>query len=355
MIGLVDSTGFQTESDILVIKYDSEGNKVWEEITDFEGGIDAPRSIITDELGNLYIAGQDCEYIADGCDFITIKYDADGNEKWARHYGVAGDADDKAYSIALDPDNNVYVTGPSNGYFYATVKYDTDGNEKWVRLLESYDPGFTGGKDITVDDVGNSYVTGIYQVPRWDYGNADIATVKYDTDGNEKWVKRYFINEHSWEEGRFITHDNEGNIYVAAVGSVYLEAFNLITIKYSPCEGCHVDTDSFCDGETNPLNPCQICNMAQTETGWSDNDNIPCDDGKFCTGTGTCKGGQCTDFSGNPCKEGETCDEEKDKCIPAEDDDDSDDDDDDDNDSSDDDDDGAFQLNEDDGNGCCGC
>jgi hypothetical protein len=251
------------------------------------------------------------------------------------------------------------VTGTSqkidNYHFYATIKYDTDGNDKWIATKETEYYGWVAAYDIIVDNQGNSYVTGHYQGQPTEYfGNDDMLTVKYDSEGNELWAIQYDPGPGGADEGRRIEVDNEGNIYIAAAGRFLQEDKDIITFKYSPCDACLIDENLTCDGEENLSNPCQICDITQTETGWSDNDGIPCDDGQFCTGTGTCSEGQCTDFSGDPCKPGETCDEKKDECVPAEDDDDSDDDDDDDNDAGDDDD-GAFQLNGDDGNGCCGC
>ena len=70
-------------------------------------------------------------------DYETIKYDPNGNHEWIAFYNGPADSVDIPYAIALDDLGNVYVTGWScgsgTGYpDYATVKYDTNGNEKWV-------------------------------------------------------------------------------------------------------------------------------------------------------------------------------------------------------------------------------
>lgn len=58
------------------------------------------------------------------------------NADWEGRYAAAGNGDDGPTGIAVDGGGNVYVTGfsegGSSGWDYATVKYDANGNEKWV-------------------------------------------------------------------------------------------------------------------------------------------------------------------------------------------------------------------------------
>ncbi|MCH8879766.1 MAG: S8 family serine peptidase [Planctomycetes bacterium] len=44
-------------------------------------------------------------------------------------------------------------------------------------------------------------------------------------------------------------------------------------------------------------------------------DGTGCDDGAFCNGADSCGGGSCSQHAGNPCSEGETCDEMNDVCT----------------------------------------
>jgi len=127
-----------------------------------------------------------------GYDYVTIKYDTDGNELWVNRYNY-GD-NDRAVDINVDPSGNIYVAGfsysNSTGYDCVTIKYDTDGNELWVNR---YDHGDNDRVvSLAVDSSGNVYVTG------FSYSNStgySYVTVKYDTYGDELLVNSYDSGE----------------------------------------------------------------------------------------------------------------------------------------------------------------
>jgi len=145
------------------------------------------RDLGVDAAGNAYVTGISGTIITG--DWLTIKYDADGNQQWVATYNGPGSGDDAAVAIAVDAAGNVYVTGYSvgsgTGYDYATIGYRTDdGSRTGVTRYN----GPAGGDDkataVAVDAAGNVYVTG------YSAGSGtgdDYATVKYawdpDVDG----------------------------------------------------------------------------------------------------------------------------------------------------------------------------
>jgi len=173
-LGNVYVTGYShngTDNDFRTIKYDSEGNILWNKVYD-SGDSDAARGVAVDALGNVYVTG----YSDNGTDydFRAIKYDSEGNILWNKVYD-SGDID-VAYGVAVDALGNVYVTGRSIGtdYDFRTIKYDSEGNILWNKVYDSGDDDDARG--VAVDALGNVYVTG-YSDNGTDY---DFRTIKYE-------------------------------------------------------------------------------------------------------------------------------------------------------------------------------
>lgn len=60
-------------------------------------------------------------------------------------------------------------------------------------------------------------------------------------------------------------------------------------------DGCSADNACRADGEVNPQNVCEVCDVTRDRRGWSAvTGDKACDDGDNCTGAGTCSGGLCT-------------------------------------------------------------
>jgi uncharacterized delta-60 repeat protein len=232
------SPGIDTGNDIATIKYDSDGNEVWVARYAHFGNLpDVGWAIAADSEGNVYVTGTSQDPVTNN-DYVTIKYDRDGNEVWIARYNGPANSRDAAFAIALDAEGNVYVTGSSYGRTrsggiapdYATIKYDSDGNEVWVARYTG--PANVGDEAaaIALDAEGNVYVTG----RSVGVGTSlDYATVKYDTKGNEVWVARYNGPGNSSDVAWAIAVDLEANVYVTG-GSWGLGTNNdYATIKYS--------------------------------------------------------------------------------------------------------------------------
>ena len=97
---------------------------------------------------------------------------------WVRRYNGPGNGDDVAVALAVDKDGNSYVAGWSygNGTFedYTTIKYASNGDTLWVRRYNGPGNGDDEPKALAVDESGNVYVTG--------ESDTDTGMFKYNDD-----------------------------------------------------------------------------------------------------------------------------------------------------------------------------
>ncbi|MEO0117119.1 MAG: SBBP repeat-containing protein, partial [candidate division WOR-3 bacterium] len=172
--------GSGTTYDYLTLKYDSEGNLLWERRYNGPGnGVDEAHALFVDENRNIYIAGRS---VGSGTnyDYATLKYNSDGNLLWERRYNGPGNGGDEANALFVDGNGNVYVTGSSQGsgttYDYLTLKYDSEGNLLWERRYNGPGNGVNEAHALFVDGNRNIYITGRSVGSGTNY---DYATIKY--------------------------------------------------------------------------------------------------------------------------------------------------------------------------------
>jgi len=154
---------------------------------------------------------------------------------WVRLYNGLANNYDAASAIAVDGSGNVYVTGTSHAsetaLDYTTIKYGSNGDTAWVRRYDGPLSSYDQASAIVVDDSGNVYVTG----GSWGtVTTTDYATIKYYPNGDTAWVRRYNGTGNSADEARALAVDDSGNVYVTGY-SYGSGTFNdYATIKYYP-------------------------------------------------------------------------------------------------------------------------
>jgi hypothetical protein len=155
-----------------IAKYDNNtGEQLW--VTqygtpDYEWSWD----VQTDSQGNVYTGGWTLGSLggpnAGSYDAYLSKYDSQGNLQWIKQFGSPGD--DEAYSLFIDENDNLFLSGFTDGELGGTnagsydawvARYDTNGNQLWIRQFGTSDRD--DAYAIRSDNDGNLFVTGITQ------------------------------------------------------------------------------------------------------------------------------------------------------------------------------------------------
>ncbi len=222
----------RTQSDMILLKYNSTGDTVWSRVLSGPGDqADVAADISLDTAGNIYLTGSQIN-ISGISDIITYKFSPSGSQLWAKVYdGITGN--DLAAKISVDISGNSYVSGKSEGagtgYDVVTIKYNSSGDSAWVKRLNgtlNFDDNFG---DHVVDFQGNFYLTcGL----RMTGSTRSFITIKYNSGGIQQWLKSYSGPSGS-DNPNSIAIDSSGNIYVAGSSVAPATSYDIFMIKYN--------------------------------------------------------------------------------------------------------------------------
>jgi uncharacterized delta-60 repeat protein len=176
--------GYDYGSDFVILKVAPDGRMLWQvQFGLGMGSSDAPAASALDGASNLYVAGY--TYTRWGAsDILLMKYDPNGNQLWLARYDTydpngnllwarrEGDAGRYPSDMAQDRWGNLYVIAEAEGTWLS--KYSPDGQRLWSLPL----PGW--GRRLSVDREGNVYVAG-------HEGNNRALLLKYSPSGQLIW------------------------------------------------------------------------------------------------------------------------------------------------------------------------
>ncbi|MDI1450195.1 SBBP repeat-containing protein [Polyangium sp. 6x1] len=250
-VGTIDLGGGPLSSpntvhDILVAKYDAQGNHLWSHRYG-ANGTDGARGVAVDSAGNIVVTGVFQSTVDFGggphvsvtgtSDVFVLKLSPVGGFMWSRAYGAAGG--DEGSAVAVDATGNVIVVGHyrntvdfGGGAFTAAglddhfvLKLDPAGAHVWSR---SYgDANNQGMRGVATDASGAVYFTGLLE-GTVNFGGGDLISlgtqdamlVKLTAAGQHQWSRR--LGGIGNQIGNGVTVDGAGNVIVtgAAAGTV---------------------------------------------------------------------------------------------------------------------------------------
>jgi len=173
-----------TSWDYATLKYNSAGVQQWVRRYNSLGNDgDEPSGIALDNLGNVYVTGGSGIGGLFLTQYATVKYTSGGTQEWVKTYIGPANLSAKARCIAVDNLDNIYVTGYDGDFDttwdYVTIKYTPSGGEEWVARYSVPD-GDDRAYAIAVDQDNYVYVTGSSESAN---GNPDYLTIKYPPSG----------------------------------------------------------------------------------------------------------------------------------------------------------------------------
>ena len=239
--GGLDGNTLTGSQDFFLTKYDSTGLKVYTKQLGVAAGSTGATAVATDGNGNVYVSGNtsgglDGNLLIGTQDFFLTKFDSAGAKVYTKQLGVAA-ATTTARSVATDVLGNVHVAGDTNGALdgqlltgandFFVTSYNAIGTKLYTKEL-GVAAATTHGNDVATDVAGSVYITG--DTTGGLDGNVltgaqDYYLTKYDLNGLKLYTKMG-VNGSSMGKSVAINPANE--VYVAGQASVGVDG-NVLT------------------------------------------------------------------------------------------------------------------------------
>ncbi len=229
-------------------KYNSSGVLVWSSTyTGGTTGTERGKLVAVSALGNVYSCGR--KHNGTDEDIVLIKYNSNGQQQWAVTYN-GGNGNDDPNDMELDDLENIYICGTKeNGLNtlntdYITLKYNTAGELQWQQTYNGAGSGADVAEAITLDNAANVIVTGYADSDAGTTVNNDIVTIKYDGNGGQVWLSSY--NGINLDDmGDDVSINESGNVFVCGhtnIGSASNINFDIIVYSLSSTGGLDLVT-----------------------------------------------------------------------------------------------------------------
>lgn len=219
--------------DFATVKFNSAGTLLWSARYQ-GGGTDEAVGLTVDQQGSVIVTGSSVALA--GKDYTTIKYNNAGVQQWLKRYNRTASTEDVPVGIVSDNTGNVYITGYCTGsntasFDYVTLKYNSNGDQLWTKIFNS---GLVGVDDkassIDIDQTGNIYVTGTTISSGSD---VDYGTIKYSPTGDVLWSILYESSLSGNDNAVMVKCGTNGNVYVTGHATGSVSGLDYLTVKYS--------------------------------------------------------------------------------------------------------------------------
>lgn len=210
---------------------------------------DTPRKMIIDNDSNLLIVFHG--------DWKVMKLKPNGDSLWT--YEAGGLLTD----IVLDKGNNILLSGYTGGigfFDYMTTKVSTEGIQIWEKLFNSDEDLRDFSSSVAVDNENNVYVTGSAH----DMITQGLGyTLKYSSTGELKWKHRFDSPHGIFENPQFIFVNDSNDVILGGDYSDSTNGSNFFVMKIKQVPGTGIDQSNdvltmqyyLSQNYPNPFNP----------------------------------------------------------------------------------------------------
>lgn len=221
--------GSTIDSDIFLLKTDSQGNEEW--IKTYGGGEnDHAQEVIQTMNGGFITVGYTSSFGSGRIDVYLIKTNSLGDTIWAKTYGGSGD--DMGESVLQNQDGGYIITGWTDSYGAGNfdvylIKTDSLGDTLWTKTLGGSDTD--RGHDIALT-TGGFVIVG--ETKSFGSGNSDVYIIKTDENGTPLWTKTFGGIENDVGSSIQVSSDN-GYVITGNSYSTSYFGSDVILLKYN--------------------------------------------------------------------------------------------------------------------------
>jgi len=264
----VDSSGNvyvigQSDYSALVIKYNSKGTELWNNIFQSEGfTLSQPELIEIGSDKSIYIAG----FVGDwgSINMLVDKLDSEGHVLWAKHFDELSTGYAQATGLIISDQDHPIVTGyasddPQNQIILETAQFDGFGSLCWTANYKVEGNANLAKIDISKEANGNLCV-GLSRTNILNDINSDIIIIEYDSLGQQQWVEEYEAPNHKIAAQRIIAN-NEGEIvaggtsYGSGWSGLFLFKYSRSTVFVASRPERNIEEFTLKQNYPNPFNP----------------------------------------------------------------------------------------------------
>jgi hypothetical protein len=199
------------------MKIDSEGNEQWTQIWDLDDYHETLYAVRQTSDGGYILNGRlEHSMTSSDSDLLVIKTDSEGDIEWYKTYGGKEYDWTQSNDILITPEGGYVFVGQFGSYGAGRsdillMETDSDGNELWNETYGTKKTDMCGGIDFAADEgyiIAGTLETAAFAKP---YGSGCI--IKTDKMGNIQWSQRFGGSEE--DQIQSVCTTNDGGYIIA--------------------------------------------------------------------------------------------------------------------------------------------